>query len=72
MVECIHIIKFEILKSLSPSENELEMIYAVLKIDDKDSIDIVEFQAIARVKIQRRAKTLINRIGYLPEKKSGD
>ena len=48
------------------------MIYAVLKIDDKDSIDIVEFQAIARVKIQRRAKTLINRIGYLPEKKSGD
>ena len=49
MVKCIHIIKFEILKSLSPSENELEMIYAVLKIDDKDSIDIVEFQAIARV-----------------------
>ena len=41
--------KPEILKSLSPSENELEMIYAVLKIDDKDSIDIVEFQAIARV-----------------------
>jgi len=25
------------------------MIYAVLKIDDKDSIDIVEFQAIVRV-----------------------
>lgn len=35
-------------QSLSPTENELEMIYAVLKIDDKDSIDIVEFQAIGQ------------------------
>ena len=37
-------------QSLSPTETELEMIYAVLKIDDPDSIDIVEFQAIDRVK----------------------
>ena len=37
-------------QSLSPTENEREMIYAVLKIDDKDSIDIVEFQAIGQGK----------------------
>ena len=47
-LQYIRIAKLEILQSLSPTENELEMIYAVLKIDDKDSIDIVEFQAIGQ------------------------
>ena len=62
----------EILKSLSPSEEELERIYGVLKIDDPDSIDIVEFQAIARVKnhwVHGRYKVYLNfsRVS-LPEK----
>ena len=36
-------------KSLSPSEEELEMAFGILKIDDPNSIDMVEFEAIGRV-----------------------